>query len=493
MRLLGRSGSTNAQLKGNGWIYQVNGVARVVKTVSLNVSHIWATYGSGPSNIGPPLPFNYSVAIDKNGTAYALPGIPDRTSHVICDPSDRMWKVVPLAFPPCLAKKLDEREGLQLIGVRHLEPGANPENDEPDDTERCLEALCGNGLVWMDEVQTTGVYVDGDGEHPAAASVARTIEFPEAEDRNEPTKFYALGFSNTGPGLYQISLIGGGAQGEKGEKGDPGLKGDPGQPGQPGSPGAPGQNGPRGDKGEPGPSGGPPGEKGDKGDQGIQGERGPKGDQGPKGDKGDKGADGAKGDPGIQGPAGSSGISNPSESDLAKLSTQVPRFERHADLTISSGTFASASPADVVINLVTATVTFPHATNGGALVSIDGLVIEVIAHSTDPQDDEAGTHNLIIAANGTTAVKASWTYPGTMGVVGVFPRLDTIRLCNELTVPHTGNVSSGNLTLDITNTKFATLPAGSVIPKYANASAGFYEVIFKGFVVTRKVTPVFTP
>jgi hypothetical protein len=171
----------------------------------------------------------------------------------------------------------------------------------------------------------------------------------------------------------------------------------------------------------------------------------------------------------------------------------VQKFERHADVMVANGLMTSGSFTAPVVNLAAlGTVTFPSNTNND-LVSIDGLVVQVQSYSVDPQADEVGTHVLSVILNGTQVTSVGWSFPGVMGVVGVFPQLDIIRICTELTIPHTGSLVAGNLAISFINTKFPTLPAGSVIPKYNHASSGGYNVVLKGFLVTRKVKPVYTP
>ena len=497
MILLGRQGTKLTKFTGDGHVVVEKGVARLVSSVALKTTALWH-YGARVSGAtytpGDPKPHTYNVAVDSDGTCYAIKGLLDTDSFQVWNAETQLWEIRPASrFPLCVGAKVPMENGIELIGFKPL--GA----DEAEDTERCMKMLCGEGMVILDEVMAPGECKEcPDGETVQCASyVARVLQWPDAEEEGTPSgdmKVYGMVFPAIGgPSFRLISTGTSSGSGVAGPKGDPGQKGDPGVPGDPGQPGRAGQQGPPGPKGDPGDPGGPPGPKGDKGDTGERGDRGLKGDKGDQGDKGEKGNTGEKGDQGIQGTPGTNGsFSNPSTSDLAKLSTQVQKFERHADLVVASGTFASATPTIAPINLLTATVTFPN-NSGNDIVSIDGLVIQVIASSVDVQADEAGVHDLIIGANGTQAVGQSWNFAGSMGVVGIFPRLDTIRLCNELVVPHTGNLTSGNLVLTAVNNKFTTTPATSTIAKYGVAAAGAYQVIFKGFLVTRKVNPVFTP
>lgn len=498
MVLLGRYGELLARFMGDGFVIVEKGAARLVSKVALQVDTEtpWVTYTRPTPRAavrGNPDPFSFMVAVDANGKCWALPGRTLEDSIAVWSFEDQKWEIrATSSFPICIKGKLDGSDSLELIGFNPL----SPDDETFEETTRCIKGFCGRGFLWAESAAAPGECFQCEEPVACGTTVVRAVSTPDFEMKEVPTKLYAWGFSAiTGPQLIEFgALIGTALKGDKGDKGDPGMRGDPGAPGNPGQPGRPGEAGVKGDKGDIGPSGG---EKGDKGDPGERGPKGDPGERGLKGDTGDQGPAGKDGKDGATGPAGApgqnGGITNPSESDLAKLSTLVQKLERHVDVTIASGTIASAAPviADVAINSVVG-VTMPHLTTGGALVSIDAVLLNVVADSIDPQDDEAGTHNLIISLNNTRVIEQGFTFAGTMGVVGVFPRISEIHASNETEVPWTGSITAGNLAFTtFTNTKFTTTPSGSVIPKYG-ASSGTYKVILKGFLVTRKISPVFT-
>lgn len=492
--LLARYGETLARLMGNGYIAMEDGVARVVSKIALRVDELWVTYERPTPRAavaGNPPDFSYMVAVNENGECFAMPGRTSEDSIAVWNFTSRKWEVRPAStFPICIQGKLTGASEIELIGFDPL----SPDDDDFEGTTRCIKGLCGQGMLVLEERLAPGECFHCEQPVDCGTSVARAVQFPDPEDTTAPVHLYALVNSSiNGPGWREITTLeGGGIQGPIGPAGPAGASG---APGAAGSPGAPGPAGPAGVAGPIGPSGGPIGPTGATGTIGPTGPQGPAGPTGATGAQGATGAAGLNGAPGAPGaPGQNGGLTNPSPSDLAKLSTNVQRLERHVDLTIASGTIASAAPiiADVAVQSVVG-VTMPHLTTGGELVSIDAILVNVVADSIDPQQDEAGTHNLIISLNNVKAVENGFTFAGTMGVAGVFPRLDQIHASNELYVPWTGSPTNGLMVFStFTNTKFATLPAGSVIPKYG-ALSGTYKVILKGFLVTRKIIPVFTP
>ena len=494
--LLARYGDKLARLMGDGFVRILNGVATVVDRVAINTGNLWVTFERPLPTMpiaGNPPPFTYDVAVDADGTVYAVQGLVGIDSIKVWNSTTKMWEIRPAStFPICVKGKLTASNAIELIGFNPL----SAEDDNFEETTRCVRGLCGKGLVILEDKPAPGDCDYCGTPVQCGTSVARALGFPTAEATSTPQKVYGLVFSSiTGPAFREITATSGTGGGTVGPMGPAGPQGLPGSPGSAGPAGTPGIQGPAGPMGPAGPAGGLTGPKGDTGPQGPAGPAGPAGATGATGATGAAGMNGAKGDTGATGPAGPAGssLSQPSESDLAKLSTRVQKFERHSDVAVANGLITSASFSPAVVNLAAlGSVTFPQNSDND-LVSIDGIVLQIQGHSVDPQTDEAGVHVMSITINGTQTTTSGWVYPGTMGVVGVFPQLDIIRICTELVVPHTGSLVAGNLAISITNTKFPTLPAGSVIPKYNHASSGGYNIVLKGFIVTRKVKPVYTP
>lgn len=493
MTLLGRFGKKLAKLLGTGYVWVENGIAVARTTVGIKLDQLWTTWvRPTPSSLpvpGDPDPFPFQVIADSEGRTYGLMGKRDVDSVVVWDFASKKWEVrATTDFPLCVKGPLATENELEITGfVKQSADDSDFENQT-----RCLKKLCGVGILVMDEAQAPG---EADACGDPGTSVAHTVSFPPANGNPYSAKYSLTGGLEWVPAGEGTGTGTGTGSGIPGPRGPQGNMGNPGQPGSAGPPGTPGTQGPAGPIGPAGPSGGPVGPVGPTGPTGPQGIQGPIGLTGPTGPIGPTGPAGADGATGPQGPPGTNGtFTNPSETDLAKLSTRVQVLERQADVTLASATIASAAPAPAPISVNgSGGVVMPDLTAGGQLVSIDGMLLEVVADSIDPQDDEAGTHNLIIGLNNSRVIENQFVYAGTMGVVGVFPRISEIHVSNELIVPWTGTITSGNLTYTtFTNTKFATLPSGSVIPKYG-ANSGTYKVILKGFLVTRKISPVFTP
>lgn len=495
MVLLGRVGPRLARLAEDGFLRVKDGVVSAVKRVAIQLDQQWVSFTRPDSSmavVDTPPAYPYDVAVDKDGNVYALCGAPHEDSFKVWNSVSRMWEVRPIAaFPVAVKWMLPSADVIELAGFTPLSA------DGPEDTQRTLTRLCGEGFVFQYELAAPGECRDCNGtEYPCKTSVATILPFPDG-DPGTPSRVFGLTFSDRdGPGIVDLATVTGGtgAQGPPGKDGLNGRDGRDGQDGSAGRPGTPGEPGHDGIQGIPGDPGGPRGPKGDDGAKGEKGDRGLQGQRGEKGDPGKDGLDGSQGAQGEAGPPGANGsIGTPSDSDLRKIYVPLQQFESSTDIILASGLIASATPTITPIVLTSVSgLAFPDPLVGGVLVSVDAMLVQLEAESVDPEVDEAGTHNLVISLNSRKACDITFTMAASIVAANIFPRLDTIRVFNDLRIPHVGNATSGTMGITITNTKFASLPASSAIAKYNDAQSGHYKVVFKGWFVTRKVNPLAT-
>lgn len=498
--LLGRHGEKLAKLMGDGFLRLKDGQVWPVKRIAINTGELWTTFErpihAMPMVANPP-PFSYSVAVDKDGQVYAMRGLSGINSIMLWNATTEMWEVRPAAsFPIEVMGKLTAAPGIELIGFEPLNPG----NQYYATTIRPIRQLCGSGLVVLEEEMAPGECFQCEEPVQCATSVARVISFPDYEDVSVPDKVYGMVFSAvTGVGFREITggTGTGNGTGLQGPAGPAGPKGDPGSPGSAGPPGTPGPQGPPGQPGPPGPAGGPVGPKGDKGDPGIQGERGPAGPKGDTGEMGPRGPAGEQGPQGVPGPAGSgsgSGSSVPSQSDLNHLWTSTQRMEfLSSPVHVTGANIDTTSAAHAyTINYLTNQGGAVDAPEGDNLVSVDGVMLRVDVTSTDPQDVEASasaTHSVEVVVNSRQMVKMQDTDAAANAVDGgnFLPRLSVLSCSTQCVAPWSAGAP---LSVAVNSVKYPTLPAGSQFTKY-NAGKNTVRIYVTGFLVTRRVNPVY--
>lgn len=502
--LLTRFGSSLAKLRGTGYLFMENGVGFVKPTVSLSLDRIHADwYRPTPHSLpvpGNPSPFPLLVMADENGMPKGLPGLIDQDAEIFWDASEKKWSVRSIANRQmCVEEQLTDSTGLELVGFEPLEG-----EDADPTTQRCLKKLCGPpGLLVMDEVVTPGDCQDCEGNPtPCATMVASTVPDPASDGQ-----IYGYKIDPVTGARSWVAVSSSSGVGATGPAGPAGPKGDPGAPGQPGQPGPAGSQGPAGPAGPQGPAGGPQGPVGPAGPAGPQGERGLLGPAGPTGPAGPQGPAGVDGLQGPQGPPGASGsFSNPSESDLAKLSTVVEfhEFATPVELTATTGNgdatdYSATGSASVSYNLkyltgVGGPITAPADSSVGKLSSVERVLLRVDYISTDPQDVEGtadNSHSIQVSAAGLVVIKATDAdaAANAADAGGFLPRLSVLSSSVHCSVPWS---SGAIMPVVVTSVKYPTLPAGSQFTKY-NAGKNAVRIWFEGFVVRRKVIPVFTP
>jgi hypothetical protein len=494
MTLLGRFGRKLAKLKGEGWLWAQNGVVFLRQPV-ISVKNLWARWiRPTPKSLpvpGDPDPINYIAVSDGDGNVYGLPGKREFDSTLVWDKTAKKWEVRSVASQPiCVEEIIPEENGLELVGFAPLPV------DGPTDTERCLKRLCGPpGILIGVEEPAPGNCTNCEGDEEVCATlVVHTLPNPPADGLgyslvNDPT---------TGLG-YIASAAAAGTIGPAGPAGPVGPRGLDGTPGQPGQPGPPGSQGPAGPQGIPGPAGGPQGPQGIPGTPGATGATGLQGPAGPTGPTGPQGPAGIDGQPGAQGPAGpagANGLSEPTAEDLAKLSTLVQTQEFLVTPTlINTSTIQTtgASQTDIVNYLVAhgGALTGP---TGANLSSVDGVLLRIDALSTDPRDVNSaadGEHSIEVVVNSRQLVKLIETDPAANAadagaLLPTYPQLSTSTHC---VAPYSGG---SPMSIVRTSVKWATLPASSQITKY-NTGYNTVRVYVVGYLVTRKISPVYTP
>lgn len=499
MTLLGRVGTTATKFFGTGYLFQNGEDTEIRDTLTLSVSQLWHNwYKPSPNALaipGDPRDFPFFTIGDDNGTAMLLRGLKDEDSEVIWNAELEVWQVKAIASRPlCVKEKLDDRNGLEIVGFRPLTPG------EPETSTRCLEKLCGAGIVIQKEVITTGTCGGDCGPSgPCGTYVATVIPFPEA---GKIYGFY-IDPANGAVSMREVSEAGGGS-GNNGEDGADGQNatiaignvtmapyGTSPQVINVGTPSAAILNfvlpaGAQGIQGLPGKDGtnGQPGLPGGRGADGPVGPEGPEGPEGPAGKNGKDGENGSFG--------------TPSPGDLAKLHTLV-QLQEYLALPIEiSGTNRETLGSLHQYNanyLTTHTVgtpgTIPPPT-GADLSTIDGVIIRVDYLSTDPQQEEAdaATHSIQVTCNNKQVafVESQDTVSLGTDVGNFYPRLDKITgTSGEQVVPY---LSAIPMIVRVDSAKFPTTPAGAWA-KYTTG-ANRVRVYVTGFLVTRKRNPIYT-
>lgn len=506
--LLGRYGERLARFMENGYVIVEDGVARIVSKIALKTDELWVTYERNNPRAavaGNPPDFNYMVAVDENGQCFVMPGRATEDSIAVWNFTKKLWEVRPAgSFPICVLGKLNGSPEIEVIGFEPLDP----DDKTFENTQRCVKGLCGTGLVLLESRPAPGECFHCEQPVQCGTSVARALSLPPAELTENPVKVYGLINSEIlGPAFREINLSGSGTPGPEGPTGPQGAQGLPGTPGSPGPPGPPGNTGPAGPQGVPGDPGGPPGPAGPAGPQGIPGPQGEKGLKGDTGPQGPPGADGSDGAPGPQGPAGpSGGFSNPSEADLAKLSTAA-QFHEYLDTPVEITLAANNGDATDFFHTSSAAHNFtlkyltgvggaiaaPVDNATGKLVQVDGILLRLDVMSTDPQDVDTTTeeHSIAVSVNGRTLAKMVDADPAAdaADAGGFLPRLSVLSSSTPCVAPWS---AGANMTVMVTSVKYTSLPAGSQFTKY-NAGKNTVRIWVLGFIVRRKVIPVFTP
>ena len=494
--LLARYGDRLARLMGNGLVMSENGVLRVVSKVALKVDELWVEY-ERPSPraavVGNPKDFSYMVAVDETGECYAIPGRPTEDSIIVWNMTSRKWEARATGtFPICVQGKLPGSDELELIGFEPLD--AN--DGDFENTQRCVKGLCGTGFLFAENRPAPGECFYCEQPVDCGTTVVRMVSTPPYEATENPVKLYAWVFSEyTGPALREFVATGG-VVGLPGAPGATGPQGLPGTPGSPGAPGPPGPTGATGVTGAPGPAGGPVGPVGPAGPAGPTGPQGPQGLAGGTGAVGPTGATGATGSTGATGPAGSNGVTT--STDLTKLSIKVQLQEflpAPVDITGANVDTTGASHA-YSLNYLTSLggpITNPAYSLAGVLSSVDGVLLRIDVLSTDPQVEEAvsATHSIDVTIASRQLVKmvdtdatAAGTDPGAF-----YPRLSTLNNSAHCVAPWAGGAAMGVV---VTSVKHPTSPGGSQFTKYY-VGKNTVRIWCLGFIVTRKVIPVFTP
>lgn len=497
---LGRFGSKLVKPRGTGWAWIENGLMFIRNTLVLKITNLWTTWvRPTPTSLpvpGDPPEFPFLTMADDNGNIRGLPGLRESDSTAVWNKTTRKWEVRAVStIPFCVADAIPDANGLELVGF-------DPVPYEGDLTsQRCVKKLCGPpGILIGTEQLTPGDCSDCDGPADCATLVVSTLGNPP-----EDAQVYGLKYTTTG-GLEFVVAGSGSGIGPAGPVGPQGPAGTPGTPGLPGQPGPAGSQGPPGPAGPPGPSGGEKGETGATGPQGPAGPTGPMGPAGPVGATGPQGTPGIDGATGPQGPPGPSGsFNNPSLDDLAKLSTAVQYQEFLAspvDITVTNGdvtdfsatTGAAHSYALKYLTGVGGPIVAPADSADGKLLQVDGVLLRIDILSTDPQDVEAGAageHSIAVAIHTKTMAKMVDSDPAANAADagGFLPRLSVLSGSVHCVAPW---ASGANMAVSVTSVKYATDPAGSQFTKY-NAGKNTVRIWVTGFLVRRKVIPVFTP
>jgi hypothetical protein len=138
-------------------------------------------------------------------------------------------------------------------------------------------------------------------------------------------------------------------------------------------------------------------------------------------------------------------------------------------------------------------ITAPADNATGALAQVDGVLLRIDILSTDPQDVEGTAtqaHSVAVAVNTRELAKMVDNDPAANAADSgnYLPRLSVLSSSVHCVAPW---ASGANMAVAVTSVKYTTTPAGQ-FSKY-NAGKNTVRIWVTGFLVRRKVIPVFTP
>lgn len=186
LTLLARAGNILSRFTGSGFLQIRAGKAFLVPHVPVSVRQLWHRYfrrgNDVQPSLGDPHPFEYQIIGDKNGGLYAIQGFgQERTVH-LWNPVAGHWEsVAPKDFPLEVARRLEQREELELVGFNPVCSTGNFAETRP------LMALGGRvGVVYIERCPAPKVAGECEPCPDTAFTYkTRILPFPESSECDE--------------------------------------------------------------------------------------------------------------------------------------------------------------------------------------------------------------------------------------------------------------------------------------------------------------------